>query len=447
MLDQSLSLDTIAEQLLDAAKTAGAEAADVVVGESESLSVTARDGKLEEAERQESLDFGLRVFVGQRQASVSASDPAALGALAERAVAMAQEAPEDPEAGLADPGQLATDVPELALLDPAEPPAPEQLLEIAFALEAGVRAVDGVARAEGPSAGWRRGRTVLAATNGFHRGYEAGSHSIGVTALAGEGLEMERDYSFSAARWREDLKSIDEVAKEAGERAVRRLNPRKPKTGACPVIFEPRMAAGLIGSLIAGANGASVARGSSFLKDKMGERILPAGLHIIDDPLKPRGLASRAFDGEGLPVSRKSVFEDGVLSTWLLDLASARKLGLVSNGCASRGVSGAPSPGSSNVWLAAGETTPEALLADMRTGLLITEMMGRGLNPVTGDYSRGATGFWVENGEIAYPVAEITVAGDFLEMVASMIPANDLETDRRIAAPSLLIEGLTVAAE
>ena len=452
-LESAVDLDAVASALLEQAKRAGADAADAVVTQGESLSVSARNGSLEEAERAESIDFGLRVLIGaeggHRQAMVSASDPAAdaLAELAERAVAMARAAPADPYARLAAPEQTIVSPPDLELVDPSEPPAPEALFETALALEEAAMAVEGVRQCEGAGAGWRRGRVVMATSAGFHQGYGSSSHSISVSALAGEGLGMERDYDYSAARWREDLRSPEAVGREAGERAVRRLGPRKPKTGRYPVVYEPRMASGLVGAILGAANGASVARGSSFLREKMGERILPAGFDVIDDPLKPRGMGSRPFDGDGLPGAAKRVVADGVLSLWLLDLASAAQLGLESNGSAGRGVGGAPSPSASNAWLTPGAQTPEELIGAIEEGLFVTEMMGRGFNPVTGDYSRGASGFWIEKGEIAYPVSELTVAGRFDDLLDGLSAANDLEFERRVNAPTLRVEGMTVAAE
>lgn len=447
------SLTPIGDALVAAALKAGADAADAVIATSERLSVTARAGALEDATREETLDFGLRVLLhgpsGAQEAIVSASDPKpdTLEALAARAVAMAREAPPTPEAGLADPADLAGPAPDLALLDPAAAPGADALLDTALALEAAALAVPGVEQAEGPSAGWGRGRVAMIGSNGVSVDYESGSHSISVAAIAGTGVGMERDYAFGARRWREDLPSIAEIGQEAGERAVKRLSPKKAKTGAFPVVFEPRVAAGLVGSVIGALNGAAIARGSSFLKEKMGERILPAAYSIIDDPLVPRGLGSRPIDGDGLAVARKSLVADGVVAAWLLDLVSARRLGLSSNGSAARGVGSGPSPATSNAWLTPGKQTPEQLIGEIEQGLFVTEMMGRGLNPVTGDYSRGASGFWIENGVLTHPVSELTVAGAMLEMLESLTAASDLTMDRRIAAPTLRVEGMTIASE
>ncbi|MCI4665910.1 MAG: TldD/PmbA family protein [Neomegalonema sp.] len=450
-------LRSIAEGLLSRADKAGATAADVLAATGESIGVSARNGALEDVERSESIDFGLRVMIaaegGVRQATISASDPSdsALDALAERAVAMAKEAPVDPHAGLApedalDRSDLVAKIERLELGDPAGPPSPDQLLDEALALEAAAMAVDGVKQIEGGDSSWGGGSVYLATSHGFAAGYRASSRSLSVSAVAGEGLGMERDYAFSAARYADDLLDVNVIGEEAGRRAVRRLNPKKPPTGAYPVIFEPRTAVRLIGAVIGGANGASVARGSSFLRDKMGEQILPKGFSILDNPLKPRGLGSRPFDGEGVDVREKAIVKDGVLAEWLLDSESARKLGVATNGSASRGVAGSPSPSSSNVWLTAGDATVEALIKETGTGVLVAEMMGQGAHPVTGDFSTGASGFWIENGEIAYPISEFTLAGHIFEMLASMAAADDLVFDRRVVSPTVRVEGLTVAA-
>lgn len=448
-LDSAHNLDDIAASLLDLARRQGADAADVGVSQSESLGVSARGGALEDAERSESIDFSLRVMVaaeqGFRQASVSASDPdpATLATLAERAMAMAREATPDHYIGLADAAQLAGEAPDLELLDPSESPNPGALLETALALEAQTLAVEGVRQCEGASAGWGRSRVVIAASNGFHRGYEGGSHSISVSAVAGEGLGMERDYAYSSARWRGDLRTVESVGREAGERAVKRLNPRKPQSGAYPVVLDPRIGSRFASSLLGLMNGAAVARGSSYLAKRMGERILPEGVDLIDDPLLPRGQGSRPFDGEGLPVRRKKLIADGVLSEWLLDLAAARQLGLESNGSGGRG----GGPGASNAWISAGAETPEALIGEVEQGLYVTELMGRGLNGVTGDYSSGASGFWIESGRVAHPVSEITIAGHMSDMLATLRLADDLTFERRVNAPTMRVESMTIAAQ
>lgn len=451
------ALQGIAEGLLARAEKAGADAADVMAATGEALGVSARAGALEEVERSESIDFGLRVMLrsedGVRVATISASDPSerALEALVERAVAMAKEAPVDAYAGLApedllDRSDLAARIGELELGDPAGPPDPDLLLSEALELEQVASSVDGVSQVEGADSSWSGGWAYLATSHGFKGGYRASSRSLSVGAVAGSGLSMERDYAASAARFAEDLRPIEEIGLEAGRRAIRRLHPKKPPSGAYPVLFEPRMASGLVSAVIGAANGAGVARGSSFLRDKMGERILPERFTIMDDPSRKRGLASRPFDGEGVAARPKAIVQDGVLSAWLLDCESAKRLGLTSNGSASRGVAGGPSPSSSNVWITPGEKTPEELIRDTGRGVLIAEMMGRGVNGVTGDYSRGASGFWIEDGEVAYPISEFTVAGHIFEMLSGLEAANDLVFDRRTVAPTLRVEGLTIGS-
>ncbi|MBR26806.1 MAG: modulator protein [Rhodobacteraceae bacterium] len=439
----------VCQALLEAAKRAGAEAADAVAVAAESVSADVRGGRLEQAERAEGVDVGLRVLIGRRQATVSASDasPETLRVLAERAVAMARAAPEDPWCGLAEPGQLTDrrDASGLDLADPANPPSPATLEAMAREAEAAALAVKGVTQAEGAGASWSRRRLHLAATNGFAGSHERTTSGLYVSAIAGEGAGMERDYRGESRRRAADLPDAAEIGREAGERAVSRLNPRRAPTGAWPVIYDRRVSSSLVGHLIGAANGASVARGGSWLKTRMGEQVIPKGLDITEDPLRPMGAASRPFDAEGLPVATRAFVEDGVLKSWVLDLAAARQLGLASTGNAMRAPGSTPSPGTTNLRLTQGTRTLQALMAEMGTGLLVTSMIGASINPNTGDYSRGASGFWVEGGEIAYPVNEITIAGNLSGMLGSMVPANDAEEERVSVVPSLLVEGLTVA--
>ncbi|WP_275763317.1 TldD/PmbA family protein [Albimonas sp. CAU 1670] len=441
--------EAICEALLEAAKAAGAETADAIAISGESLSADVRGGRLEQAERAEGVDVGLRVLIGRRQATVSASDarPATLAALAERAVAMARVAPEDPWCGLADPSQLATswDVAALDMADPAGPPDPAALEDAARAAEAAALAVQGVSQAEGAGAAWSRRRIHLAASNGFSGGYARTSSSLYVSAIAGEGLGMERDHRAEARRRWASLPSAEEIGREAGERAVARLNPRRAPTGAWPVIYDRRIASGLPGHLLGAINGASVARGGSWAAGLLGERVLPAGMSLVEEPLRAGAAASRPFDAEGLPVASRAFVDDGVLTSWVLDLASARQLGMQSTGNAMRGASSTPSPGTSNIRLTPGAASLDEMLREMGTGLLITSLIGASINATTGDYSRGASGFWIENGEIAYPVNEITVAGNLKRMLAGMIAANDGDETKSAVVPSLLVEGLTVA--
>ena len=442
--------EDLAQALLAAARRAGAAAADVLVVSATSTNVGVSGGKLEEAERAERRDLGLRVLIGQRQACVSSSDARAeaLAEMAERAVAMAREAPDDPWCGLAEAGELAAipDIAGLEMADPAEPPEPAALEQAALAAEAAALGIGGVSQVEQASASWGRDRITLAATNGFAGSYQRTSAGIRVSAIAGEGLGREGDYAGESRRFLADLPPPGEIGERAGRRAVERLGPRKPPAGRFPVLFDERVAASLIGHLLAAINGQAVARGASWLRQAMESRILPAGFDLIEDPLIRRGPASRPFDGEGFAGRRRLLVADGVLRSWVLDLASARQLGLKSTGNARRGVAAPPSPGTGNIRVTEGAASRDDLIAAMGTGLLVTSMIGASVNATTGAYSRGATGFWVEGGEIAYPVNEVTVAGSLPEMVRSLVPADDADPHKVRAIPSLLVEGLTVGA-
>jgi len=445
------ALDQITEALLDAARKAGADGADALAMNGRSVTIDMRGGTLEQAERAEGLDIGLRVLIGQRQACVSASDarPEVLTALAERAVAMAREAPEDPWIGLADPEQLAEtrDADALELADPAPEPSPDALQEDARAAEAAALAVKGVSQVQSASAGYSWRAVHMAATNGFAGGYARSDRGISCVAIAGEGSGMERDYDGDSRIFQSDLRSAGDIGQRAGERAVAAVNPRRPRTGAYPVLFDERISASLIGHLLMAANGAAIARGSSWLLNRLGEEVLPASLSLIEDPKRPRAMGSRPFDGEGLATRRRAIVENGVLAGWSLDLANARKLGMASTGNARRSASSPPSPTTWNVALTEGEQSREDLIAQMGTGLLVTSMIGSTVNPNTGDYSRGASGFWVENGEIVCPVNECTIAGNLPEMLRRITPANDARPWLSRVVPSLLVEGLTIAGE
>jgi len=440
----------LADALIVAARRAGAEAADALVVSATSVAVGVTDRRLEEAERSESLDLGLRVLIGRRQACVSSSDPRreTLAEMADRAVAMAREAPEDEFCGLADTADLAgaPDITALDLVDPAEPPEPAALEAAALAAEAAALGIAGVTKVSQASASWARDRVTLAATNGFSGSYQRTSSGIWVDALAGEGPGRERDHAGEARAHRADLPAPEEIGARAGHRAVERLGPRKPPSGRYPVLFDERVASSLIGHVISAINGSSVARGSSWLREAMETQVMPAGFDVVEDPFIPRGPASRPFDAEGLAVRRRALIGDGVLRSWVLDLASARKLGLRSTGNARRGTGGPPSPGTSNIRVTQGPDGRDALIRAMGEGLLVTSMIGSSINPTTGDYSRGASGFWVEGGEIAFPVNEATIAGSLPEMVRSLVPANDADPHRTVSAPSLLVHGLTVGA-
>jgi PmbA protein len=449
MSDGSTDLATLAEAMLEAAKAAGADAADALAVDGTSLSVDVLNGRLEQAERAEGVEIGLRVMVGQRQACVSASDirPETLREMAERAVGMAKLAPEDPTVGLAEPEALSAlrDASGLDLNDPADDPAPQALEEAALRAEASALAVAGISQVQSASAGFSRRRIHLAATNGFSGGYERSSHGLSCVAITGEGLGMERDYFGDSRTHAADLIDAEEVGRIAAERTVERAGARKPPTGAFPVVYHERIASGLIGHLLSATNGSAIARGASWARDLLGESVLPKGLALTEDPLRPRVGGSRPFDAEGLATYRRDIVADGVLTGWTLDLGTARKLGLGSTANAARGTGGPPSPSVSNVTLTQGDRTLEELLAEMGTGLLITSMIGSSISATTGDYSRGASGFWVENGAITYPVNECTVAGNLREMLATITPANDARTHLSRVVPSLRVEGLTIA--
>lgn len=444
LLDQS-TLTTLAERLVAAALRAGADAADAIAERGVSQSVEVRDGTVEESERSEGDNMGLRAFVGRRQAVVSTNDLAGnIDELAERAVAMARVAPEDRYAGLADPDQLAKSIPDLDLLDPRLPSV-AQLEAAARAAEAAGLAVKGVSKSGGASASAGIGGMVLVSSNGFSGAYLGSRHGVSMQAIAGEGTGMEQDYDFSSALHAADLMAAEAIGRSAGERAVRRLNPKKVSTKRVPVVFDPRAAGSLIGHLASAINGSAVARKTSFLKDRLGERVFPPGISIIDDPLRRRGLRSHPFDAEGVAGERRALVADGTLTTWILDCATARELGLKTTGHAQRGVSSTPSPGASNLHLEPGRQTPAELMADIAEGLYVTDLIGMGANMVTGDYSRGASGFWIERGELTYAVSEITIAGHLNEVFRTLRPANDLAFRYGINAPTVRVEGLTVA--
>jgi PmbA protein len=445
LLDQS-DLAANAERLVAAARRAGADQADALAVRAVALSVDVRDGAVEESQRAEGDDLGLRVLVGKRQAVVSTNDLKADGfaALAERAVAMARAAPEDRFAGLADASLLAKEFPALDLVDPDMPDVGALETLAREAEEAGL-AVAGVTKSGGASASAGISGLVLVTSDGFSGTTLASRHGIAMTAIAGEGTGMERDYDFSSTLHASDLESAQVIGRRAGERAIKRLNPRKVATRRLPVVFDSRVSGSLVGHLTSAANGSAIARKTSFLRDKLGAQIFPADITIIDDPLRPRGLRSRPFDAEGVAGQRLALVQNGVLASWLLDSATARELDMKTTGHAQRGVSSTPSPGPSNLHLAAGAKTPDELIGDIEEGLYVTDMIGMGVNLVSGDYSRGASGFWIEKGRCTYPVSEVTIAGHFLEMFASLEPANDLKFRYGTNAPSLRVEGLTVA--
>ena len=434
------------DSLLTKARAAGADAADAVVIEGTSLSVAYRLGQPEKVERSEGGDIGLRVFIGKRQAIVSSADrsEAALAELAERAVAMARQVPEDPFCGLADPADIAKTLPQLDSSDPEDLTAPT-LVDWASRAEDAARAVAGVTNSEGAEAAWSKSRVALAATNGFLHSYEQSRTTVSASVLAGGADGMERDYDYSSAVYAADLRSPEDIGRSAGERTVKRMGARKMPTGKLPVVFDPRISGGLLGHLAGAINGGSISRGTSFLKDKMGQRIFPEGFNIIDDPHRHRGMRSKPCDGEGLANQRRAIIEDGVLTSWILDLRSARQLGLESTGHAARGIGGPPSPSTTNFYLEAGAVSPQDLIGDIKQGFYVVELIGMGVNGVTGDYSRGAAGYWIENGEITFPVNEMTVASNLKEMFLNLTAADDLVFRTGMDAPTLRLEGMTIA--
>jgi PmbA protein len=447
LFDQSALTDR-AERLVKAARAAGADAADAVAVRGLSLSIEVRDGAVEESESSEGDDLGLRVLVGRRQAVVSTNDMSGDGsaALAARAVAMARAAPEDKYAGLADAALLAHKFPDLDLIDPNLPTV-KQLETMAAAAERAGLAVKGVSKSGGASASAGIGGMVLVTSHGFRGAYLGSRHGVSMTAIAGDGTGMERDYDYSSVLHASDLESPEKIGRSAGKRAVERVNPRKVTTRKVPVVFDPRVASSLVSHLASAANGASVARKTSFLREKMGAQIFGSGIRIIDDPFRIRGLRSRPFDGEGVAGKVLALVEDGRLNSWLLDSATALELGLVTTGHASRGVSSVPSPGATNLHLEAGSVSPDELIADIKDGFYVTDLIGSGVNMVTGDYSRGASGFWIENGKRTFAVSEVTIAGHLTDIFASLTPANDLEFKYGINAPTVRLEGLTVAGQ
>ncbi|MEM7497937.1 MAG: TldD/PmbA family protein [Pseudomonadota bacterium] len=440
----------LAARLVEAALAAGADAADVIVVSATAASVGVAGGTLEEAERAEARDAGLRVIAGRGQACVSSSDlrEANIAEMAARAVTMARAAPDDPYCGLADAEALSPmrDAAGLELDDPADPPGPEALEAMAREAEAAALAVPGIVQVEQASASWQRDRLTIALSNGFEAGYDRASTTLALSALAGEGTGRERDYAVETRRHAADLPGPAAVGRRAAERTVARLGARRPPAGRYPVLYDERVSGGLIGHLLGAANGSAIARGASWLAGRLGEAVLPDGMTLREEPHLPRGRASRPFDAEGLATRPSAIVEDGVLARWVLDLATARQLGLESTANARRGLSGPPSPGLTNVRMTHGDKDRAGLLAEIGTGLLVTSFLGASINPTTGAYSRGASGFWVEGGEIAYPVNEITLAGVLPDMLRRITPGNDADEAKALAAPSLIVEGLTLGA-
>lgn len=435
--------------IVKAALKAGADAAEAVSADRRSLSVGVRNGKLEDVEREESRDLGLRVFVGQRQASVSASDlsPATQARLVERAVAMARLAPEDPHAGFAPEERLARGpFIDLDLFDPSERSA-QTLEQVSAEAEASALAVPGVARSEGGHAGWSSTRWRLVTSHGFDGAYEGSAFSLGVGVIAEKDGAMERGGESRSTRHLSDLPGADLIGRTAGERAVARVGPRKIASTTAPVIFDNRMAGQIVSPAIGAISGPSIARGTSFLKDRMGQRVFAEGVTLIDDPFRPRGMGSTPFDDEGAMVQKRALFDDGVLTTWLLNSASARQLGLETTGHASRGLAGPSGVSTHNLHMEPGERDLAGLMADADTGLLVTSMFGPSLNGNTGDWSAGVSGFWFENGVIAYPVSEVTVAGKLTDLYLRIQRGSDLEFRGGFNLPSLMFDAVAIAGK
>jgi PmbA protein len=436
-----------AAALVAVATRAGADAADALYVGDGSTGVQVRLGELEDVERSEGETIGLRFFAGSRSASVSSSDLSdeALAALVERASAMAREAPEDPYAGLAPEDRLMRDPGPDVEGDDGQDPAPAELKARALAIEDVARSIEGITNSEG--AGMSAGRSViaLATSHGFCRGYSTSGYSASVSVIAGTGGGMQRDHASHSVRYYADLDGPEALGRLAAHRAVARLNPAKLPSGAMPVVFDPRVGSSLIGHLLGAITGSAIARKTSFLIDHEGKQVFAQGVVIRDDPHRPRGLRSKPFDGEGLPTRPSDLVADGKLTGWLFDSASARQLGREPTGHATRGVGGPPGASATNVHIEPGSLSPAELIADIKRGLYVTELIGMGVNPVTGDYSRGASGYIIENGEIAAAVAEITIAGNLIDMFARLTPADDLEFRRAVNVPTLLIDGMTVA--
>jgi PmbA protein len=441
--DDAAKLTDRVAALVEAARKAGADAADAVAVRGRSTGVSVRLGKVEGTESSESEDISLRVFVGQRVASISATAASDPKLLAERAVAMARVSPEDPYQGLADPALLAKTVRDLDLFDATEVPA-ETLKDDALAAEEAAMAVKGVTNSSGSGASAGLGGMVLATSHGFVGHYVGSRFSRSASVIAGEGTAMERDYDYSSRQHFSDLDRPEDIGRKAGERAVRRLHARKAATGPVDVIFDPRVARGIAGHLAGAINGASVARKTSFLREMMGKPVASGAITVTDEPLRARGQASRPFDGEGIEGRKLVMVDKGVLNHWFLSTSAARELGLETNGRGSRSGSSV-SPSSTNLAIEPGERSAEDLIKSLKSGFYVTEVFGQGVNMITGEYSRGASGFWIDNGELTYPVSEVTIASNLKDMFLNMVPASDLDRNFGTAAPTLLIEGMTLA--
>ena len=439
---------SILETIAKTVQKLGADDCDAICVKSISLSICQRMGSMEKIERSESSDVGVRVFIGQKQAIVSSSDvtKSALQQVAERAVAMARAAPEDSYCGLASKNQLSKKPADIDSFDPSEPDA-DKLIKWTQEAEEAALSVTGVTNSEGAEADWGKGEVSVYATNGFAQTYRGSHYSLSASVLAGSGTEMERDYEYSGSVYGTDLMNAEDLGKIAGNRAVKRLEPKKIKTSQVPVVFDSRISRSLISHLAGAINGSAIARNTSFLLDKMNEKLFQDDISIVDEPHRARGLRSVPFDAEGLSNKKIEIVEGGVLKSWLLDLRSSRQLKLHSTGHASRGVSSSPSPSPTNLYLAPGRESVRDLIAPIKEGFFINELIGSGVNGLTGDYSRGASGFWIENGEISFPVSEVTIAGNLLDMYKNLSPACDLVFRYGIDAPTCRVDGMTVAGK
>lgn len=435
-----------AARAVELARTAGATSADAVALDSADVNASIRHGVPETIERAESRGIGLRVFVGQASANLSTSElsDTALAELAEKAVAIARVAPADPFAGLADASLLATATPDLDLADPQEPTM-EELQHRARATEEAGRAVAGITNSEGADAGFGRTRLALATSHGFQGEYALTRHSLSVSLIAGQGASMQRDYDYGMTTHLGDLATPESIGAEAARRTLERMGPRKISSRTAPIFFEPRIARSLLGAFAGAISGAAIARGTSFLKNDLGKAIFSESITITDDPLRKRGLASHAWDAEGVAATKRALIERGTLTTWLLDCRSARQLGMQPTGHASRGLSGPPHPSTTNLYIEPGAQTPQQLLQQFGTGFYVTETIGHGTNILTGDFSVGASGFWIENGERAFPVSEVTIAGNLKEMFKTLVAASDLSFRYSTNAPTLVVPSMTIA--
>jgi PmbA protein len=443
------TLERVTQKLLDEAKSMGANEVDVIATEGQSISVDVRQGSLENADRAEGVEVGLRVLVSNKQAIVSSSNISddTLKIMVERAIAMAKDAPKDKYAGLASEDQLAKELnlSSLEICDVAPEPSPLKLQEEAKKAESSALEVSGISQVSGASASYGKYSVFMAASNGFTAMYDRSSYSVSCVAIAGEGSNMERDYDADTRVYQSDLRSSDEIGRTAGLRAAERLKPRRPATGDYPVLYDERVSSGLVGHFLSAINGAAVARGSSWLKNSLGKKVMPTTCKLVEDPHRLRSGVSRLFDAEGLPTKKREIVSDGVLNGWTLDLSSARKLGMESTANASRGVSSNPSPSNWNIELSSPKDYCDNLLNEMKNGLVVTSLIGSTINPNTGDYSRGASGFWVEDGQICYPVSEITIAGNLKDILNGIVLGNDARRHLSYVVPSILVESMTLA--